>query len=145
MKKSFAMLALSAALAACATAAAVDALVIQADKPFQLSPGGVAELRSQALRLGMEGVTADSRCPKDVQCVWAGDATVRVWWQLGEAERETAELHAAANAVKAVRVGDMELTLMDLDPVPISGRAIDKSSYVATLKLSRTATAMTDR
>jgi hypothetical protein len=148
MNKSLVMLGVAAALAACAAAiaaAAANTQVIEADQPFQLSPGGSAELRSQALRLGLEDVTADSRCPKDVQCVWEGDATLRLWWQRGKAPREFGELHTATNAPHALRMGDMELTLLGLDPVPISSRAIAKQSYVATLRLSRTGLAAPDR
>jgi len=145
MKKSLVMLGVAAALAACAAAVAVDALVIELEQPFQLSPGGSAQLRGQALRLGLEEVAADSRCPKDVQCVWEGDATLRVWWQRGKAPREHGELHTAAHAQRTLRVGDMELTLLGLDPVPISSRAIAKQSYVASLRLSRSSSEFPDR
>jgi hypothetical protein len=42
---------------------------------FTLAPGGIAALPGGD-RLRYAAVTADSRCPPDVQCVWAGEATV---------------------------------------------------------------------
>jgi hypothetical protein len=41
-----------------------------------LKVGEAAQLAGGVLTLTFDEVTGDSRCPKDVDCVWAGEATV---------------------------------------------------------------------
>ncbi len=50
---------------------------VAAGQTFTLTPGSRASLPQQA-SLRYVGVDSDSRCPPDVQCVWAGDAQVRL-------------------------------------------------------------------
>lgn len=49
------------------------------DKPFGdrivLQPGMTADL-APATTLAFERIVSDSRCPKDAQCIWAGEVTV---------------------------------------------------------------------
>lgn len=121
---------------------------IEPERPFSLRPGGTAQWAGTGLQLGFDGVTADSRCPRGEQCVWAGDATVRVWWQRRGSSREVHELHMAG-APRTARVGELELELelrlVALEPSPISGRPIPAQAYVATLVLSRNITTEIDR
>ena len=37
----------------------------------------------------------DSRCPPDVQCVWAGDAEIQVRWQAAGGRTQEASLHTS--------------------------------------------------
>jgi len=37
----------------------------------------------------------DSRCPPDVQCVWAGDAEIQVRWQAAGGRAQDAALHTS--------------------------------------------------
>lgn len=112
---------------------------IEANKPFVLRTGASAHWPAGALRVGLEAVTADSRCPKGTQCVWAGDATVRVWVQRGNGAKDVRELHTSAQAARMTRVDDVVLTLVALDPQPVANQAIDKSAYTATLMVQRSA------
>lgn len=67
---------LSLAVVACATTgAAPRPAPVALGTAFTLSPGDVAGLPGGD-RLRHVATTADSRCPPDVQCVWAGEATV---------------------------------------------------------------------
>lgn len=47
-------------------------------KPFTVEIGKTAFIPAQKLRVGFERVTEDSRCPKDVDCVWAGQIGVEI-------------------------------------------------------------------
>ncbi len=40
---------------------------------FSLRIGQTAEIEGEQLAIRFNSVTADSRCPKDVQCFWAGE------------------------------------------------------------------------
>lgn len=129
----------------CSVAVTAPPANIELDKNFSLNVGEVGQLVGDALQVGLEGVTADSRCPKGEQCVWAGDATVRVWLRRGSGPKEVRELHAAPGPAQSARVFDHSLTLVRLDPTAIAGRAIASTAYVATLHLSRQSTAESDR
>jgi hypothetical protein len=118
---------------------------IEPGATFNLRAGEFAQTADGAWRVGFEGVTADSRCPKGERCVWAGDATVRIWLQKGTGPKQTHELQAAAGAAQAVRVLDQELRLVRLDPYPVSGKAVERAAYIATLIFTRSAAAAPDR
>src|SRR5262249_38426306 len=47
-------------------------------REFTLAVGQSAVVDATGLRIALQGVGADSRCPVDVHCVWEGDAAVSV-------------------------------------------------------------------
>lgn len=118
---------------------------IEQGQDFSLRTGESAQTRDGALRIGFDGVTADSRCPKGEQCIVAGDATARVWLQRGSGPKETRELHTATGTTQSVRVLDQVVRLVRLDPFPVTGKAIPKTDYVATLRLGRNGADESDR
>lgn len=134
-----------AMLAGCTSTGVASGNAVGIGQPFTLHPGGSVRLAAPATTIGLDAVLADSRCPEGEQCVWAGKATVRVWWQRDGGPRETGELHTAANGPSPVRIGDLDLRLLDLTPAPVSGRTIDPARYVATLALARSDAPPTDR
>jgi hypothetical protein len=119
-------------LALCCAAGADEPRRIEAGKPFSLRAGQSALTADGTLRIGFEGVSADSRCPKGERCVWAGDATVRVWLQRGAAARIPLELHTAPAVARA---GPAPVRLVSLEPQPVSGRVLAPHEHVATLVL----------
>ena len=145
MKLAAATIVASLAWTACSMAGPARPVPIEPGKDFSLKAGESAQTPDGSLQVGFDGVTADSRCPKGTQCVWAGDATARVWLQQGPGPKQMHELRAAAGAAQAVRVLGHELRLLRLDPYPVSGRPIAQGDYVATLSLSRSPTADPER
>ncbi|MQY09375.1 hypothetical protein [Actinomadura macrotermitis] len=97
---------------------------------FTLAPGGSARLAGTDLTVTFEGVGADSRCPVGVQCVWEGDATVKI--SDGAA---THELHTSEGAVRSVRTHGHELELVDLTPARRADAAIEAADYRAGLRI----------
>ena len=61
-------------VAGCFSPTSPDAV---AGKPFNLKVGATATL-DDGLRIKFDRVSADSRCPMDVQCVRAGEAIIAV-------------------------------------------------------------------
>ena len=139
MRSAIATIVALLACSACSSATPAPPLRAGPGQPFSLRVGESARTDDGALVIGFEGVTADSRCPKGEQCVWAGDATVRVWLQYPGGPRLTRELHTASNAPHAENAPSHGLRLVRLDPVPITGRAIAQGDYVATLARDRDA------
>lgn len=139
------LLLLSLIGAACSTADPARPLTLEPEKSFSLCAGSSAQTPDGALRIGFDGVTTDSRCAKNEQCVWAGDAVARVWLQPGTGPREQHALHTAPGATQAVRRQDHELRLISLDPAPVAGGPAAKRDYVATLIWRRSAAAEAER
>jgi hypothetical protein len=108
-------------------------LQFELGKSFSLRAGESAQAADAALRVGFEGVTSDSRCPKGEQCVWAGDATVQVWLQEGSGPRQTRELHTAPGVAQGVQALGHDVRLLRLDPYPVAGSAIARGAFAAML------------
>src|SRR5687768_17789148 len=66
--------------------------VIAVDRDFDLKPGRTARVDGTAITVSFVGVPEDSRCPTDVQCVWAGNGAVR-------SEEHTSELQSRLHLV----------------------------------------------
>ncbi len=145
MKLTAAVITAWLACSACSAAGPAPPLVIDLDKAFSLRVGEAAKTADGALHVGFEQVTADSRCPRGEQCVWAGDATARVWLQQGTGPRLPRELHTAPGAQQATRLAGYELHLNRLDPYPTSGRVVAPDAAVVTLTLSRATQPEADR
>jgi hypothetical protein len=77
-------------------------------------------------------VVDDSRCPTDVQCIWAGTAHVRASINTSaEMRDETFELG------KPLRLGAYTITLSELTPAKSAGDEIPASSYRFVFTVSR--------
>jgi len=105
-------------------------------KEFTIRVGQTAELASPRAHVSFLAVTADSRCPVDVQCVWEGDAALVLDLRVpGEtAARDT--LHTSPRGEgqsRSITLGKVRITLRSLVPQPKSGRSIRAEDYVATL------------
>lgn len=117
---------------------------------FVLGVGQSARIEAEALDVGFDDVTADSRCPKGEQCIWEGDATVRVWLQRASEPKKVYELHTSLRTEGGPSEGAAgspghEVRLLRLDPHPITGRTIAKGDYRATLEVRRASSAAPDR
>lgn len=83
------------------------------------------------LQVTFDTVTEDSRCPRDVQCVWEGNAGIRLTVAIGN-ETEVAVLNSALNPRQAAFLG-YTIGFRDLTPYPVSTEPRDLSEYVATI------------
>jgi hypothetical protein len=105
------------------------------DEPFTLfvrQKAQVAELQIQFL-----GVSQDSRCPVDVECVWAGNAQITLRVSLKDSTEETViTINSYTEPTAAVYEG-FRIEFVDLRPVPRSDRPINPAEYRVTLKVSR--------
>ena len=93
------------------------AVVVEPGVAFTLAPGQTATVRRADARVTFREVREDSRCPVDVQCVWAGDAKVEVTIARTGAPTETKTLSITAPD-NEVQSGNMKLRFVGLTPVP---------------------------
>ena len=106
-----------------------DEPVVSAAKTVTLQKGATAKVG--ALTLTFAEVVGDSRCPANVQCIWAGDGAIRVTL---EADSQRGEVilhtHGGDQFPKSARWRGYEITLEKLEPEPRESRP-DASSYRA--------------
>lgn len=89
------------------------------------------------LRLTLDRIVEDSRCPTGVNCVWEGDATVRVTLQIAQADPGTLDLHTDASNQREAASRGYRVRLITLAPWPREGTRISSDQYVATLVVLR--------
>ena len=83
------------------------------------------------------GVLEDSRCPADVQCVWAGNAQAALGVGPPRGTQGPTE-RVLLNTMEEKRSGEawgLRLTLVDLSPAPRSTQPIPPESYVIRVKV----------
>lgn len=109
---------------------------VQPNTQFDLSPGQEARIQGTAVTVRFSRVSDDSRCPVDVQCVWAGNAVVH----LSLTSTQSGSVESALNTTldpKAVSFGGLSIRLVGLRPAPRSGSRIADADYVATLEATK--------
>lgn len=100
--------------AACSTspAGASGLRAIADGETFALASGERVALADRGT-LRYVRVVKDSRCPPDVQCVWAGDAEVEFEWTAAGDRPETFSLHTGLGD-RSKELGGSRLTLVGL-------------------------------
>ncbi|ROO84559.1 hypothetical protein EDD29_2086 [Actinocorallia herbida] len=104
---------------------------VAAGREFTLAPGSSAALSGASLTIAFTGVSADSRCPVDVDCVWAGDATIHLTTSHGPLTLHT----LTAASAGPTPLGPYRLTLLSLLPEPHSDTPISPNAYRLRLRL----------
>ena len=106
------------------------AVVVEPGIAFTLAPGQTATVRRADARVTFREVREDSRCPVDVQCVWAGDAKVEVTIARTGAPTETKTL-SITPPENEVQTGNMKLRFVGLTPVPRQADGDVPRNYLA--------------
>jgi hypothetical protein len=108
-------------------------------REFKLRAGRAVTFKKEGLRFRLAGVESDSRCPVNVECVWAGNAEVLIGvGAKGGGGEKTLRLNTNASRQGAGegRYGHYTVKLLGLSPQPREGRKIKKGEYTATLLVS---------
>lgn len=103
--------------------------------PFRLQVNQTARIAGENVRITFTRVKEDSRCPKDVECVWEGQAVVDVKVVKDDQDLGSLELTSRAGQEKlAVQyIDSLAIKLVDVMPYPRSGQSIDPAAYTITL------------
>ena len=109
------------------------AIQISAGREFDIAVGQEAKVDGSDVVITFGGVTNDSRCASDVQCVWAGNAVAG--FDLRGAGDSNASLNTTLDP-KSVRYAGYTITLVGLKPIPKSGSTIPAVEYVVTLRVN---------
>jgi hypothetical protein len=103
---------------------------------FDLRAGGTAALRDTPFSIRFERVVEDSRCPAGVNCVWAGEAVVRLHLRSG-ADSSTVDLRTTDGPNREGSLQTFRVRLIRVMPAPRDGVQIKPDQYVATLSIQR--------
>jgi hypothetical protein len=98
-----------------------------------LMPGQTTTVQGERLSIAFLRVAEDSRCPRGVQCVRAGEAKVELMLTLQD-RVENGILSTAAEP-RSVALGPYVVHLVRLDPLPTT--AGPPSRYTATLRVEK--------
>jgi hypothetical protein len=106
-------------------------------QPFELPVGQAATIENELLVVSFQSVTADSRCPIGVLCIWAGEAVVALEARRLPSTTARVVLKTDPQSETTGRFQSYEIELVELKPHPQLGEAIDPGQYVATLLVRR--------
>lgn len=106
-------------------------------REFKVKVGRVVMLDGGKLRLRFARVAEDSRCPVDVDCVWAGSAAVLIEvGGRGWRGKRTLLLNTNTGEAEA-GYESYTVRLEALSPQPRSNRKISQGQYTATLLVTK--------
>lgn len=85
-------------------------------------------------------VPEDSRCPKGVNCIWAGNVRVRL--QVSKAKSKPVKVELSLNPRdfpdgEVANYGNYKLKLMRVEPYPVEGQQLTAKDYTVTLGVSK--------
>ena len=111
---------------------------ITVDKNFVLAIGQEALTADGKLKIKFVSVPEDSRCPKGVNCIWAGNA--RVVLEVGNSGGKAVKLELNTSPREGTAGGEYGqylIKLVDVAPYPVSGQTGKPRNYTATLVVSK--------
>ncbi|MBL7990157.1 MAG: hypothetical protein JNN25_01850 [Candidatus Kapabacteria bacterium] len=103
---------------------------------FTLGVGQMAEIQDESLRVHLDSVPEDSRCPINAVCIWAGNARVRLTLTKGGSQQQQLELNTTTEPKTAKYLG-YSVQLVELTPLPTAGEPTKSGDYRATLLISK--------
>lgn len=125
---------LASAVLSCAT---LDtAIVAEPGSEFALPLGRTAALNGSGTRITFRKVSDDSRCPVDVQCVWAGDAKIELAISR-DGSADDVRILSLTPPNNETTSGDIRIRFIGLAPAPRSTEDRAQRKYVARLVVTR--------
>jgi hypothetical protein len=109
---------------------------VNVGQPFELRIGESASVADGQLVLKFVSVSRDNRCPRGDQCIVAGSALILLEAAAG-GETAQGELDTARGESSQWDVSGFQITLLDVQPYPSSGRSTQPNEYVARLSVQR--------
>lgn len=108
------------------------------DREFDLQAGDIAISSDGKVKVGFENVLEDSRCPSDVECVWAGQVKVQIGFFTDgkDSLKQVIILEGKALAEPWLLEG-YSVKLISVEPYPISTKQIRLEDYKITLLVTK--------
>lgn len=113
----------------------LPAVQVEPGREFKLAVGQEARIQGTTIVMLFDGVSEDSRCPKDVQCVWAGNAKLRLRWSGASGGATEVQVNTGVEPRNASYAG-YRVRIVAIEPVPVSTRTIPVRDYLATFEFN---------
>ena len=112
--------------------------VVRLGREFKLRAGQQVTLKEGNLRIKLDAVE-DSRCPRGVTCVWAGNGqvTLTIGKRGGRGESLTLNTMGIGQMPSEGKYKSYKVKLVELSPYPRDGQEIAAGDYTATLVVSK--------
>lgn len=101
-----------------------------------IAKGQEKAIQHSGTKIKLLGVIEDSRCPTDVNCVWAGNAKIKIEIRSGRGRSREFELNSAVAPTVITYAGN-DFKLVKLTPALRSNVRIDPNKYVATIEVKK--------
>ncbi len=89
---------------------------------------------SSDVMIAFEKIVQDSRCPKDVTCIWEGDAEVGLALVLGTSIHRFT-LHTNSGFAMDTTIQGKHIRLISLQPHPVSTSRISREDYQVVIQV----------
>ena len=109
---------------------------VSVDQEFVLRPGQEVAIENTRIRIVFDSVPEDTRCPKDVQCVWAGNGKVKLALKKSKKKSIPVIVNTGMEP-REVEYRGYRVKLIKLSPEAKAGEMIPASEYEVTLRVSR--------
>ena len=116
---------------------ALPAFARQEDK-ITLRVGQQKSAMGGDLKIKFVRVIEDSRCPKNVNCIWAGNAKVELKVTGRDGTTKTIVVNTMGNLTNGPSAGKFDsyaINLVGLTPEPVAGRKLSPKSYRLALEV----------
>ena len=111
---------------------------VQLNKDFSLHVGQQVALEGESLKIKFASVANDSRCPREVTCVWAGNAEVLIQAeQSGKTTNLMLNTNGGEKFPREAQLDRYKVTLVSLNPQPSRDKGIKATDYEATLLIRK--------
>jgi len=104
---------------------------------FSVNIGQTARIDSEDLEIEFIDIVGDSRCPKGVTCIWAGEVTAKVAINTGNSLDELLLTEHGLSNGKATAVYQKYRLVYHVEPYPEQGTTIAKDQYQLLIMVSR--------
>ncbi|MDD1656926.1 MAG: hypothetical protein LUQ41_00485 [Methanomicrobiales archaeon] len=136
MLRSFLVFVLILSILVAGCAGNQEAVTVRTGEVFTIGIGQSARIAGEDMVITFEEVIGDSRCPREVVCVWAGVAASRVRIiHLGTPSSLVLNQPGLSEDAQET-FGDYTLTF-NLNPYPRAGEEIPPDEYRLTLSITR--------
>lgn len=115
-----------------------DQASVRIGQEFAIKVGQELKLEDADLQVKFVAVSQDSRCPANVNCIWAGQADVVLNVKHNNCTSAlTLSLPKNTQASDEGKVGGFRLRLVKLDPYPRTEQKISPNDYRASLIVTK--------
>jgi hypothetical protein len=121
------------ALASCGATQSPKPQSIELGAEVTLAPGASAAFKPAGIVVQFVGVAADSRCPRDVTCMWAGEVKAIISIRNAQQPPVRHEMLEGGHSTS----GDYRVTLVRVLPEPVASAKIPAQDYRATLQFQK--------